>query len=71
MNPRVNQVSLEILASCQRQCLALADCPASQLVELEHEMEHLRLHEDFSVRTAGEIIRAAAVLTREKKVAAG
>lgn len=71
MNPRVTQVSTEILASCQRQCVALADWTTPQLVELEHEMEHLRRHEDFSIRTAGEIIRAAAVLTREKKMAAG
>ncbi len=39
---------------------------AAELQEMEHQADHYRFHEDFSVRTAAEILRTAAKMQGEQ-----
>ena len=66
MNPQVEQVAAQIEALLETQRAALAPLSAPALLELEHEMEHLRTHPRFTIRAGSEIVRAAAVLNRER-----
>lgn len=68
MNPKVARLAERVIELYQEELAALAAMPPAQLVELEHEMEHLRLHPRFSVRTAAELVRTAAVMARKKKL---
>lgn len=67
MNAHVAEASDAILQIYVTQRASLKSHTTPQLVELEHEMEHLRLHPDFSIRAGAEIVRAAAVLERESR----
>ena len=67
MNPHVQVVADALLQQYEQRRAALKDTPAPLLLELEHEMGHLRLHPDFSIRSGAEIVRAAAVMERESR----
>lgn len=67
MNPRVVRVAEGLLRDYRVERRNLRQLPVPELVELEHEMEHLRRHPDFSIRSAAEIVRAAAVMEREER----
>ena len=68
MNANVTAVGEQIIGLYQEQRVALETLTARELVELEHEMEHLRNHPTFSIRTGAEIVRTAAKMNREAKI---
>ncbi len=68
MNANVKAVGEQIIGLYHEQRVALETLTARELVELEHEMEHLRNHPTFSIRTASEIVRTAAKMSREAKI---
>ncbi len=65
MNPLVTVMSERVFEEYASARVLVSGYTEQQLTELEHEMEHLRYHPDFSIRTGAEIVRAAAVLERE------
>ena len=65
MNPRVLAVADDVLLLYERERMTLKATPVQQLKELEHEMEHLRRHPDYTIRVGAEVVRAAAIMERE------
>lgn len=67
MNPRVTRAAEGLMELYRQERADLKALSVPQLVELEHEMEHLRLNRDYAIRVGADVVRAAAVMEREHR----
>lgn len=65
MNAEIARTQRRFIQLYLEQRSYLASKPPQFLADLQHEAEELRNNEDFSVRAAAEINRAACVVTLE------
>jgi hypothetical protein len=68
MNSKVQRISEALLATVEAEQASMRQLTTWELTELEHEMEHLRNHQAFSIRTAAEMVRVAAKQEREARI---
>ena len=65
MNAEISRTQRRFIELYQEQRSYLASKPHQFVADLQHEAEELRNNEDFSVRAAAEINRAACVVILE------